>query len=210
MHRRRRLPLWLCGLALFLSSSPLPARESAPFGPFKIQFGQAGIVSLQRADDKYDTEYIARNRVLGHVNVRYKMGENEWRQFSTADGKNKFRQLRGDAADPAPQYNVIYNESGWDDYYADLELTERFRVEGDALYWTIHFKNPTHKPLELGDVALPLPFNMEKRWDKEISTAQRPVQHDFVSGHGSFLYWMRPNTEGPYLVMTPVAVCPLF
>ena len=51
---------------------------------------------------------------------------------------------------------------------------------------------------------------MEKRWDKEISTTQRLVQHDFVSGHGSFLYWMRPNTEGPYLVMTPVAVCPLF
>ena len=210
MNQRYLLSVPSCFLILLLHTSLFSAQESAGGGLFKVQFGSGGILSLKRANDRYDTEYIARNRVLGHVNIRYKMGENEWRQFSTADGKNKFRQLPGDATDPAPQYNVIYNESGWDDYYADLELTERFRVQGDALYWTIHFKNPTHKPLEMGDVVLPLPFNMEKRWDKEISTTQRLVQHDFVSGHGSFLFWMRPNTEGPYLVMTPVAVCPLF
>ena len=81
--------------------------QGNPAGSFKVQFGPAGITSLKRANDKYDTEYIARNRVLGHVNVRYKMGENEWRQFSTADTKNKFRQLRGDATDPAPQYSVL-------------------------------------------------------------------------------------------------------
>ena len=210
MNRRNLLTALSCGLIVLLSCCLFSAQESATGCPFKVQFGQAGILSLKRANDKYDTEYIARNRVLGHLNIRYKMGENEWRQFSTADGKNKFRQVRGDASDPAPQYNIIYNESGWDDYYADIELTERFRVQENALYWTIHFKNPTHKPLELGDVVLPLPFNMEKRWDKEISITQRLVQHDFISGHGSFLFWMRPNTEGPYLVMTPVAVCPLF
>ena len=209
MYRRNRI-IFSCGILALMSGNLLFPSQGTPAGSFKIQFGQAGITSLKRANDRYDTEYIARNRVLGHVNVRYQMGENEWRQFSTADTRNKFRQLRGDPADPAPQYNVVYNESGWDDYYADLELTERFRVEADALYWTIHFKNPTHKPVELGDVYLPLPFNTEKRWDKEISYTQRLVQHRFISGHGSFLYWMRPNSEGPYLVMTPVFVCPLF
>lgn len=48
------------------------------------------------------------------------------------------------------------------------------------------------------------------RWDKTISTTERVVDHPFISGHGSFLFWMRPNGEGPYLVMTPVSTCPSF
>lgn len=82
---------------------------------------------------------------------------------------------------------MVYNESGWNDYYADIELTQRFRVEGNALYWTIHPRNLTHKPLLLGDVILSLPFNTEKRWNKEITYTQRVHQHRFVSGHNSFL-----------------------
>ena len=50
----------------------------------------------------------------------------------------------------------------------------------------------------------------EPRWDKNVMYTQRVIPHRFVSGHGSFLYWMRPNGEGPYLVMTPVTECPLF
>jgi hypothetical protein len=29
------------------------------------------------------------------------------------------------------------------------------------------------------------------------------LKHSFISGHGSFLFWMRSNSVGPYLVMTP-------
>ena len=39
---------------------------------------------------------------------------------------------------------------------------------------------------------------------------QRVMPHRLISGHGSFLFWMRPNSEGPFLVMTPVQECPLF
>ena len=92
MNRRRLLPAISCGLILLLSCSVFSAQESTTSGPFKVQFGKAGILSLKRTNDKYDTEYIARDRILGQVSIRYKMGENEWRQFSTADGKNKFRQ----------------------------------------------------------------------------------------------------------------------
>jgi hypothetical protein len=188
----------------------LSAQENEDGSPFRIRFDKGGISSLRCAGDKYDTEYIAPDRVLGPVMIRYQMGENPWRQFSTSDPENRYRQMAGAAADTPRQQTMIYNESGWDDYYADLELTEEFRVEGGGLYWTLHFKNVTHKPLVLGDIQLPLPFNTEKRWDKTITTTQRLQQHQFVSGHNSFVYWMRPNAEGPYLVMVPVMVCPLF
>lgn len=204
------------GFLLLLCRPAAAAPPVAGKSPFVVTFDKAGISSLKRAGDKYDTEYVAPNRVLGHVLVRYRLGENEWKQFSTADTANRWQQLRrgtGRAAQPAnaPRENAFtYNPSGWNDFYADLEVTERFRVEDDALYWVIHFRNPTHKPVQLGDVVLPLPFNTEKRYDKEITYTRRLVEHRYISGNASFVYWLRPNGEGPYLVMTPVTACPLW
>ncbi|MGA8921810.1 MAG: DUF5695 domain-containing protein [Candidatus Dormiibacterota bacterium] len=168
---------------------------------------------MKFADDKFDTDYIADEATLGHLRIRYKMGENEWRNFSTEDPKNKVQQLPASRSRKMlGQLAVIYNPQDWrkNEYYADLELTERFYMEADSFYWTIFVRNPTHKPIVLGDIFLPLPFNTSKRWDKTISYEQRVVQHQFISGNGSFIYWMRPNGVGPYLVMTPVATCPLF
>jgi len=190
------LPLCVCVLS---------AQETPPPEKFQLKFDQAGLTSLKYARDKYDTDYIAADKTLGHVRALYKMGENEWREFSTTDPKNKVQQLDRDHA-------VVLKPQNWqkNEFYADLELTERFHVEPDALIWTIFFRNPTHKPIVLGNVFLPLPFNTSKRWDKTISYTQRVEEHEYISGHGSFVYWMRPNGEGPYLVMTPVSICPLF
>lgn len=181
-------------------------------GQFRVQFDKAGVTSLKFAGDKFDTDYIADEATLGHVRIRYKMGENDWRDFSTEDTKNKYQKLPGARSRKAlQQLSIIYNPQSWqkNEYYADLELTERFRVEAEAFYWTIFVRNPTHKPIVLGDLFLPLPFDTSKRWDKTISYEQRVVQHQFISGNGSFLYWMRPNGVGPYLVMTPLTNCPL-
>ncbi|HEU5403376.1 MAG TPA: DUF5695 domain-containing protein [Terriglobales bacterium] len=199
-------------LMLVLVSSAMAA-QSAPQPEFALKFDDHGITSLKRVGDKYDTDYIAQDATLGHVVIRYKMGENEWREFSTRDPKNKLDKLRDDRSPRvSQQLSVIYNPQDWREkqYYADLELTERFRAEHDALYWTIFVRNPTHKPIVLGDIFLPLPFNSSMRWDKEITYHERVVRHEYISGNGSFVYWMRPTGEGPYLVMTPVSKCPLF
>src|SRR5512146_1301490 len=199
-------------LMLVLVSSAVAA-QSMPQPEFALKFDDHGITSLKRVGDKYDTDYIAQDAALGHVVIRYKMGENEWREFSTRDPKNKLERLPDDRSPRVTQQlSVIYNPQDWrkKEYYADLELTERFRAEQDALYWTIFVRNPTHKPIVLGDIFLPLPFNSSMRWDKEITYHERVVRHEYISGNGSFVYWMRPNGEGPYLVMTPVSKCPLF
>jgi hypothetical protein len=198
----------LCG-----SAARAQTQSPPPTGQFRVQFDRSGITSLKYEGDKFDTDYIADEATLGHLRVRYKMNESEWREFSTEDPKNKYQRLPDARSRNAlQQLAVVYNPQSWlrNEYYADLEVTERFRAEADVLYWTIFFRNPTHKPIVLGDIFLPLPFDTNKRWDKQISYEQRVVQHQYISGHGSFLYWMRPNGVGPYLVMTPLTNCPLF
>ena len=56
----------------------------------------------------------------------------------------------------------------------------------------------------LGDIGLPLPFNKQFVRDNLANYTQVVARHSFISGHGSFLFWQRPNGVGPYLVMTPL------
>ncbi|HKV61363.1 MAG TPA: DUF5695 domain-containing protein [Candidatus Acidoferrum sp.] len=86
----------------------------------------------------------------------------------------------------------------------DLQTREDFQLRDNGLIWTIFLKNNSSRELEIGDLALPLPFNTQYVWDKTETYTKRLIPHFLIAGNGSFLFWMRTNTEGPYLVMTPV------
>ena len=85
----------------------------------------------------------------------------------------------------------------------DLGVNESFRLEGGALVWTMTLRNETSEKQEVGDLGLPLPVNDRYVSDKTTTYTRRVIQHAFIGGDGSFIYWMRANAEGPFLVMTP-------
>jgi Family of unknown function (DUF5695)/F5/8 type C domain len=87
----------------------------------------------------------------------------------------------------------------------DLQATESFHLQDNSLVWTISLKNMSTRDLEIGDLALPIQFNTQYVWDKTETYTKRLIPHTLIAGNGSFLFWMRTNTEGPYLVMTPAA-----
>ena len=87
----------------------------------------------------------------------------------------------------------------------DLNASETFQPSSDALVWTITVRNPTDHPVEVGDLSVDLPMNRHYVGDQTETYTKRVIQHSFISGDGSFIYWMRTNSEGPYLVMTPEA-----
>src|SRR5205807_736034 len=85
----------------------------------------------------------------------------------------------------------------------EIEPTETFRLQANALVWTIKLRNQSSSRMEVGDLAIPLPFNTNYVWDKTVTYTKRLIRHSFVGGNGSYIFWMRPNAEGPYLVMVP-------
>lgn len=85
----------------------------------------------------------------------------------------------------------------------EIEPTGEFRLVGNALLWTIQIRNGSEKPIEVGDVGIPLPFNTQYVWDKTETYTKRLIRHSFIGGGGSYVFWMRTNAEGPYLVMVP-------
>lgn len=196
-------------LTLSLFSPLSAAGEAALNHHFKLEFDHAGITSLKCTYDGLGTEHIAAGKTLGHIKARYRMGSGEWQDFVTQKMRDEWTVNQG-AEDGAPQRLVVYNGSGWYDYYADLELTERFRLEDDVLFWTMHLRNLTHKPIDIADLILPLPFNQENRGPGDRTTPGRLILRQFIWDHGAYLYLKREDGQGPCLLMTPVEKCPYF
>jgi hypothetical protein len=204
--------LWVS--ALILSSvSAVSYRGNEPDTPFRIVFNEAGITSLKRAHDSYDTEYIRSGGVLGDIVIRYQMENGKW-QEETASSMADRRGALPPTEPETLEYSVAYLDryylyhADFNDHYSDLELILRYRASEDGLYWTIHLRNLSDKPLTIGDLLIPLPFNTQVRWTKNEMYTRRLIPHVFVSGHGSFAFWMRPNSVGPFLMMIPLQRSP--
>ncbi len=168
---------------------------------FQLEWNRGGIRSLKLKEDVYETEYITPGETLGEVLVGLRIGQGEWRSattFSSGDirtieengGESRTFVYSGNA-------QLLHGLRG-------LGLVERFSLDGDRLFWELEFCNETDESMEIGDIGLPLPFNKRFVRDNLANYTQVVARHSFISGHGSFLFWQRPNGVGPYLVMTPL------
>ena len=154
--------------------------------------------------------------------LQYRDGE-EWKNVQTTDAYSvvpgRFNRvtfeavttsaLRLEAELPKDATSGIYewrvNTSAGKQVTAvqEIEPVGTFQLNGDALEWTFEVRNQTGKPIEVGDLAIPLPFNTQYVWDKTTTYTKRLIKHSFIGGNGSYIFWMRSNAAGPYLVMVP-------
>ncbi len=184
--------------ALWIVSIVAPACSGAAGdSPFQMEVGPAGITSLRRTGDRGDVEFIRTGAVLGDVVVRHRTGGGPWRTVRTASLEDGRRQIAGCLF--AARYDLGHG----------LTLSERFTPAGDALLWSLAFRNRGGAPVEIGDCALPLPMltDYPHGFDtievkKEIFT-RRLLKHAYIAGHGSFVFWLPVGGVGPYLVLTP-------
>ena len=159
---------------------------NTPF-PFQLEFDGAALTSLRFAGDAYPTNYIATGQKLGHIEIAWRRPNGPWQTFHSAEAAA--------SADSAGAYQMQ------DDRGTALAVAIRLEPRDSVLRWTVDLSNRSADPIEVGDLALPLPMHSSFN-GKEPATAS-VLKHSFVSGHGSFLFWMRSNSVGPYLVMTP-------
>jgi hypothetical protein len=168
---------------------------------FLLGWNRGGVTSLKRPGDVYDTDYIWQGETLGEVVVRYRLEGGEWREvmaFASGD-------IRTVETVEGGLWTFSYVGTGQLPHgIRDFRLIEQFALQNGDLIWTLQFRNDTDQVLELGDVALPLPFNRQFVPDNLANYTRVVARHSFISGHGSFIFWERPNGVGPYLVMTPL------
>lgn len=165
---------------------------------FAVEFDAGAIVSLRRAGDTFDTQYIHERGRLGDVFIRYRQAGRDWQSVNTAELAVS-ESVDGFLSPDGTQCEATYwlpNRAA-----AAFTLNVRYLIEQRAVRWQLELRNAGKTPLEIGDLAIPLPMNSQFRRDRPPTSAV--LKHSFISGHGSFLFWMRPNSVGPYLSMTP-------
>ena len=179
----------LSSLALAANDAKTAASPTTAHGasPFLLEFDGSMLTSLRFAGDAFPTNYVATEQKLGHVEIAWRRTGGAWQKFRSSEANAS--QIAG---------GMFHAQ---DDHGEALAVTVRFEPQGSILRWTIALRNMSSDPIEVGDLALPLP--MHSSFNAKEPTTASVLKHSFISGHGSFLFWMRSNSVGPYLVMTP-------
>ena len=167
------------------------AQKSMSSSVFEMRYSDQGITSLKRVNDKYDTEYIASGSALGGLIIRYRTsGENEW------------QEIREIAPGDEQEEGTISYAIGNSISNKYLQVVEQFRLNGQALDWTITLANESNEPLEIGDLAVPMYLSERTPRGRGDIYTQKLIRHSYIAGYGSWIYWQRANAEGPFLVLT--------
>src|SRR6185369_14098023 len=192
---------------------------SETFGPstgqFNLKLDAGAIVSLRRAQDPVDTEYIQTSRRLGDVFLRYRGKDGAWVPADTAllaqSGASTFAPS-ADGKTYTTTFQVLYAPANSNTGPAGtraapapiLALRLQYTIEERAVVWTLTIQNLGNAPRQIDDLAIPLPIAaLTPRGNNQ--PAINILKHSFVSGYNSYMFWMRNNNVGPYLVLTPRA-----
>jgi len=170
---------------------------------FNVKSGSTGITSLRHGSSGDATEFISGGK-LGNVTLKYKpLGGGTWYSVNTAT-------LSGVASST---YSVLTNADVIRAVYGYVitnGLSGAFRFESvldfgqDTIKWTLNSSNLSSQSLVVGDLAVPFPMNTTYS-----SPSSSVFKHSFISSHGSWIFWMRPDSVGPYLTLTTADNTPL-
>lgn len=143
------------------------------------------------------TEFIAPGEELGHSIFKYRRtSATIWRNAdtSTSDGvSSSWHQVR--TTNDGTRH--IFHSEMTDGLTGKLAFESVVLYAGDHIGWTLEVENLSDESVTLGDLAVPLPMNTD------YSGSDSSVfKHSYISGNNSWAFWMRPDSVGPYLVMT--------
>ena len=157
-------------------------------------YDSLGVRSLVCASDSYGAD-LTGGRVLGDIILSYKVRDGLWQTLSSGRRRASF----GDGT-------ASYTDTGTG---GAVELHQEFRFEGDRVHWNIEVSNRSPFPVEIGDLAVGIPWKSDGGEDPDEIFERSFIKHAFVSGDASFFYFTRYNGEAPYIMIIPDRGTPL-
>jgi hypothetical protein len=163
---------------------------------FALHLNNGAVTSLQPSGGLTPTEFISGGRRLGDTVVKYRQSSDPtWHTFQSATPGTVASATYTTSPD-GTQYKGRYLITN--SLSAPLVVESVFTFRQDTLLWSLNLTNLGSQAVVVGDLALPLPMNMAYS-----GITSSTMKHSFISGYGSFLFWMRPDSVGPYLLLTP-------
>ena len=184
------LALASAGISLAQRRASAPPANRLAKGDFALSYDGRGISSFSNPNDPTKAEFLSAGGRLGEPVIKYKVGEGDWLDVFTGS-----RTLEAD--EKAGRLTYVDEDKG-----AALHMRQTFATDGKALDWTLEVRTSMAFPAVLGDLAFVLPWHGPSGENPEAIFERSFTKHQFISGFGSFLYFVKPNGEPPYLVVT--------
>lgn len=153
--------------------------------------GRNGITSIKSPHDPYGAEVVGGN-AWGRANLTYRIWDGSWLAIHRGSSTN-FTQL-SDAAVRITDY-----ETGM-----PQQMEQTFTLVEDGLDLDIRVKSMMQFPFEIGDLSLDLRAHGPRSEQTKEGIFQKSfVKHQYISGHGSFIFYAKPSGDGPFLMVLP-------
>ncbi|MCF7975786.1 MAG: hypothetical protein K9N55_18355 [Phycisphaerae bacterium] len=174
-------------LALSLVYVPLASSEVMETEHMRFDFTDQGVTGVASPEDPYQAKVTSPQRPLA-LTVRYQVGQGTWQDLD----------LKGQRVTAVPdQGRVTYSVSG-----DTLSVTQTFQLHGKVLDWDIDLQATSEAPVRIGDLAISIPVVGPRGENPEQIFEHGFLAHPFISGHGSFVYYVRASGAPPYLMVT--------
>lgn len=187
----------VCGVTAG-AAGQAPASSILEKGDFRFSYDASGISNLAHANDPFGAVLTtpARSGRAGRpgspaatlgVKIRY--------QAPDASAWTPLPGRSGLKASPATG-TVSYTHGAG----APIEAAETLAIDGRVLEWTIALR--AKSPVRVGDVAVSIPLQGPSGATPDDIFERGFLKHQFISGHGSFIYFMRASGAPPFLLLT--------
>ena len=124
------------------------------------------------------------------LNLSYRVGDGDWTNLST-------RGAKWSASPEAGTVSYASNEAG-----VPIKVVETYKTDGNVLDWTIDLESTGKTPGTIGDLGISVPV-VGPTGENPIQIFERGfLKHQFVSGNGSFFYFVRASGAPPFLLVT--------
>jgi hypothetical protein len=158
-------------------------------GNFRLTFDEHGITGLANPKDPFGAQMLAPNQHLGMI-LRFRAGDTNWveipssgMQLATNNGNSE----------------LVFTNQAKD---APLKLTQAFTTDGAKLDWQLELEAATNTPIEIGDLTILVPVVGPRGEQPKDIFEHGFLRHQFISGDGSFLYYVRASGVPPFLLIT--------
>jgi len=190
LEKQKALSLLLVLYAsVYLACAAEPSSSPFENGSFRIAFDEHGVTGLANPKDPFGAQMLAGGQHLG-VLVRFRTGDTNW--LDLPPSRMRLAKASGNA-------ELVYTNEAAE---APLKLTETFTTDGTALDWNLDLETTTNAPVELGDLAIQVPVAGPRGEQPRDIFERGFLRHQFISGNGSFLYFVRASGVPPFLLVT--------
>jgi hypothetical protein len=177
----------IISLALFWAYIPIASSEVMETESVRFDYSDRGVTGIASPQDPYQAQVTSPQRPLG-LTVRYQVDEGTWQDLDL-DGAQVHAspdrgQVKYSVSDPA------------------LSVQQTFQLHGKALDWDIELETTSDRRVTIGDLAIAIPVVGPRGENPTQIFEHGFMAHQFISGHGSFVYYVRASGAPPFLMVT--------